>query len=140
MAIRGLAITVDAPKKGPKVAPETNSGRDRFVERLSNGSQAACPSITSTSTTAPSFPILPALTCPNLDAAQVEAVRAAGEMINDTKQSFWTHKTPWIMHVTDDRNRLLFSLQFAAKVPSGDALYIPRTEDSSAGQKESPAT
>ncbi|MCT2577693.1 MAG: hypothetical protein E5X23_09225 [Mesorhizobium sp.] len=77
---------------------------------------------------------------PNLDAAQVEAVRAAGEMINDTKQSFWTHKTPWIMHVTDDRNRLLFSLQFAAKVPSGDALYIPRTEESSAGQKESPAT
>lgn len=62
---------------------------------------------------------------PNLDAAQVEAVRAAGEMINDTKQSFWTHKTPWIMHVTDDRNRLLFSLQFAAKGPFGRCLVYP---------------
>lgn len=51
---------------------------------------------------------------------------AAGEMINDSKQSFWEHMTPWIMNVTDDQNRLLFTLQFAAKVPSGQALYIPR--------------
>ncbi|RUX33440.1 hypothetical protein EOA23_06650 [Mesorhizobium sp. M2A.F.Ca.ET.042.01.1.1] len=63
---------------------------------------------------------------PDLDAARQEAVRAAGEMINDSKQSFWEHMTPWIMNVTDDQNRLLFTLQFAAKVPSGQALYIPR--------------
>ncbi|PBB94731.1 hypothetical protein [Mesorhizobium sp. WSM3862] len=75
----------------------------------------------------------------DLAAAQVEAVRAAGEMINEAKQSFWNHQTPWIMHVTDGENRLLFSLQFGAKVPSGDALYIPRAEASSADQKESPA-
>ncbi|TPI32628.1 hypothetical protein FJ414_21380 [Mesorhizobium sp. B3-1-6] len=65
---------------------------------------------------------------PDLDAARQEAVRTAGEMINDSKQSFWEHMTPWIMNVTDDENHLLFTLQFAAKVPSGDALYIPRME------------
>ncbi|TPI74955.1 hypothetical protein [Mesorhizobium sp. B2-8-9] len=63
---------------------------------------------------------------PDLDAARQEAVRAAGEMINESKQSFWEHMTPWIMNVTDGQNHLLFTLQFAAKVPSGDALYIPR--------------
>ncbi|WP_167506978.1 MULTISPECIES: hypothetical protein [unclassified Mesorhizobium] len=31
---------------------------------------------------------------PDLDAARLEAVRAAGEMINDSKQSFWEHMTP----------------------------------------------
>lgn len=102
--------------------------------------KGACPFITSMFDNGEFIPDANGVELPDLAAAQVEAVRAAGEMINDTKQSFWTHKTPWIMHVTDDRNRLLFSLQFAAKVPSGDALYIPKTEDSSAGQKESPAT
>ncbi|RUX19015.1 MULTISPECIES: hypothetical protein [unclassified Mesorhizobium] len=63
---------------------------------------------------------------PDLDAPRLEAVRAAGEMINDSKQSFWEHMTPWIMNVTDDRDRLLFTLQFAAKVPSGEPVYIPR--------------
>ncbi|MBZ9863114.1 DUF6894 family protein [Mesorhizobium sp. CA12] len=63
---------------------------------------------------------------PDLDAARQEAVRAAGEMINESKQSFWERMTPWIMNVTDGQNHLLFTLQFAAKVPSGDALYIPR--------------
>ncbi|TPI12462.1 hypothetical protein FJW06_17030 [Mesorhizobium sp. B4-1-3] len=74
---------------------------------------------------------------PDLDAARVEAVRAAGEMINDNKQSFWQHMTPWIMNVTDDANRLLFTLQFAAKIPSGDALYIPRTQDNPGSARES---
>ncbi|PBB41820.1 hypothetical protein CK222_21970 [Mesorhizobium sp. WSM3866] len=64
----------------------------------------------------------------DLAAAQVEAVRAAGEMINEAKQSFWNHQTPWIMHVTDGRNRLLFTLQFGAKIPSGDAIYVPTAE------------
>ncbi|TPI57674.1 MULTISPECIES: hypothetical protein [unclassified Mesorhizobium] len=65
---------------------------------------------------------------PDLDAARQEAVRAAGEMINESKRSFWEGMTPWIMNMTDDENHLLFTLQFAAKVPSGNALYIPQTE------------
>ncbi|PBB83582.1 hypothetical protein [Mesorhizobium sp. WSM3876] len=69
---------------------------------------------------------------PDVNAARVEAVRAAGEMINDNKEAFWQHAAPWIMHVTDGENHLLFTLQFGAKIPSGDALYIPRTEKSPA--------
>ncbi|TPI72568.1 hypothetical protein [Mesorhizobium sp. B2-8-9] len=38
---------------------------------------------------------------PDLDAARREAVRAAGEMINESKEFFWEHMTPWIMNVTD---------------------------------------
>jgi hypothetical protein len=63
---------------------------------------------------------------PDLDAVRREAVRAAGEIINDSKQSFWEHRGPWIMHVTDYENQLLFTLEFVAKVPSGKALYIPQ--------------
>lgn len=56
------------------------------------------------------------------------AVRVAGEMINESKHSFWKYTKPRIMKVTDDENHLLFTLQVAAKVPSGNALYIPQTE------------
>jgi hypothetical protein len=73
---------------------------------------------------------------PNLDAARREAVRAAGEMINDSQQSFWEHMTPWIMNVTDDQHRLLFTLQFAAKVPSGEAFYIPRQREAGSPSTE----
>ncbi|WP_141245109.1 hypothetical protein [Mesorhizobium sp. WSM3860] len=65
---------------------------------------------------------------PDLNAARREAVRAAGQMIDDSQQSFWEHMTPWNMHVTDDDSRLLFTLQFGAKVPSGEARYIPRPD------------
>ncbi|PBC06802.1 hypothetical protein CK230_29820 [Mesorhizobium sp. WSM3859] len=54
-----------------------------------------------------------------MDAARLEAVRAAGEMINDSKQSFWEHMAPWIMNVTDDRDRLLFTLQFKSAFGTG---------------------
>lgn len=64
----------------------------------------------------------------DLVAARIEAVRAAGEMINEARHSFWEHGTPWNMHVTDGDRRLLFTLQFAAKVPSGEALYVPRED------------
>lgn len=67
------------------------------------------------------FPGTEGVDLPDLDAARLEAVRAAGEMIIDSGQSFWEHMTPWIMNVTDDRYRLLFTLQFAAKVPSGES-------------------
>ena len=66
---------------------------------------------------------------PDVNAARMEAVRAAGEMINDAKESFWEHLTPWLMHVTDVDNRLQFTLEFVAKVPSGTALYIPETDN-----------
>ena len=68
----------------------------------------------------------------DLNAARVAAVRAAGEMINESGPSFWEHQTPWNMHVTDVDRMLLFTLQFGAKVPSGEALYIPNTDESSA--------
>lgn len=67
----------------------------------------------------------------NLDAARMEAVRAAGEMINDAKASFWEHLTPWVMHVTDSDHRLLFTLEFGAKVPSGESLFIPKADQKS---------
>jgi hypothetical protein len=63
---------------------------------------------------------------PDLDAARREAVRAAGEMIDDAQQTFWEHLLPWNMHVTDGQHRLLFTLEFGAKVPSGETLFIPR--------------
>ena len=63
------------------------------------------------------------------EAAQVEAIRAAGEMIDETKESFWEHMTPWNMHVTDSDHRLLFTLQFAAKIPSGHVLYVPEKDN-----------
>jgi len=66
---------------------------------------------------------------PNLTAARREAVRAAGEIINESNRSFWEHMTPWIMNVTDSEDRLLFTLQFGAKVPSGSARYIPSTKE-----------
>ncbi|CDX36260.1 conserved hypothetical protein [Mesorhizobium sp. SOD10] len=65
---------------------------------------------------------------PDLNAARMEAVRAAGQMIDDSKQSFWEHAKPWVMHVTDGDNHLLFTLEFVAKVPSGNALYIPERD------------
>ncbi|MEZ2330661.1 hypothetical protein AB6802_13145 [Mesorhizobium sp. RCC_202] len=66
---------------------------------------------------------------PDLNAAYREAVRAAGEIINESNRSFWEHMMPWMMNVTDDENRLLFTLQFSAKVPSGEARYIPRERE-----------
>jgi hypothetical protein len=54
---------------------------------------------------------------PDLVAARREAVRAAGEMIDDARKSFWEHMMPWNVHVTDSENRLLFPLQFGAKIP-----------------------
>ncbi|RLP26346.1 hypothetical protein [Mesorhizobium sp. YM1C-6-2] len=62
---------------------------------------------------------------PDLQAARREAVRAAGEMIDEAQESFWDHLSLWNMHVTDSDHRLLFTLTFGAKIPSGDARYIP---------------
>ena len=65
---------------------------------------------------------------PDIQAARVEAVQAAGEMINEKGQSFWEHMTPWVMNVTDSNKRLLFTLEFVAKVPSGEAFYAPEIQ------------
>ncbi|OBQ82383.1 DUF6894 family protein [Mesorhizobium japonicum] len=37
---------------------------------------------------------------PDLNAARREAVRAAGQMIDDSQQSFWEHMTP-LEHACD---------------------------------------
>jgi hypothetical protein len=68
---------------------------------------------------------------PDLAAARVEAVRAAGEMINEANRSFWDNLTPWNMHVTDSDHHLLFTLEFVAKVASGEAVYIPEADQNS---------
>lgn len=65
------------------------------------------------------------LDLPGLQAARVEAVRAAGSMISDAGESFWEHRLPFNMHVVDGDNRLLFTLAFGVKVPSGETRFIP---------------
>ena len=64
----------------------------------------------------------------DLEAAKLEAVRAGCEMIGDASEAFWELQTPWNMHVTDADRRLLFTLQFGVKVPSGEARFIPKDD------------
>ncbi len=47
-------------------------------------------------------------------------------MISEDGQSFWDHRQPFHMHVVDSDDKLLFTLEFSAKVPSGDARFIPQ--------------
>lgn len=61
----------------------------------------------------------------SIDEARSEAVSLAGSMLNDLDGRFWDHRTPWTLHVTDEDNRLLFSLHFGAEVPSGEVKFIP---------------
>lgn len=65
---------------------------------------------------------------PNIEAAREEAIRAAGAMLVDLDGDFWRAATAWTMYVTDDRRRLLFTLQFSAKVPAGDLFLSPGTD------------
>jgi hypothetical protein len=62
---------------------------------------------------------------PDLHAAQLEAVRSAGQMIEEAQETFWQQLTPFNMHVTDENEVLLFTLSFGAKVPSGKARFSP---------------
>lgn len=62
---------------------------------------------------------------PDLETAKLQAVRAAGQMIMEIRRSFWESQTPWVMNVTDEQGQLAFTLMFAAKVPSGEAIYVP---------------
>lgn len=60
---------------------------------------------------------------PDHDAAAAEAVSTAGQILAEVDGGFRTHSKPWVMHVTDADMRLLFSLHFAAEVPSGDVYF-----------------
>jgi hypothetical protein len=64
---------------------------------------------------------------PDLEAARAESIRAAGAILGEFDGGFWHAGSPWTMHVTDASWRLLFSLQFSAKVPAGEVFYMPRT-------------
>lgn len=57
---------------------------------------------------------------PGLKEARAQAVSLAGAMLEDLDGEFWTHAAAWTMHVTDHQSRLLFSLHFAAEIPSGE--------------------
>lgn len=62
---------------------------------------------------------------PDLSAARREAVRCRRD--DRRRAAFvWEHMTPWNMHVTDSDDRLLFTLQFGAKIPSEEALFTPK--------------
>lgn len=64
---------------------------------------------------------------PDLEAARAEAIRAAGAILGEFDGDFWRAGSPWTMHVTDLSSRLLFSLQFSAKVPAGEICYMPNS-------------
>lgn len=68
----------------------------------------------------------------DLDAVRAEAVRAAGDMLVDLDGNFCGSGTAWTMYVTDDLRRLLFTLQFSAKVPAGAILFAPADDQKSA--------
>ena len=70
-------------------------------------------------------PDLDGTECWDLDDARAQGLVAAGEMLKDVDGNFWKDLSPWTMHVTDDANRLQFSLMFAAKIPSGEVAYVP---------------
>lgn len=83
----------------------------RYFFHIDNGSQAPDPEGTEMS---------------GVDEARAEAISLAGEVLRELDGAFWHQGSPWTMHVTDERNRLLFSLHFGAKVPTGEVTYRPR--------------
>jgi hypothetical protein len=48
-----------------------------------------------------------------LDAARVEAVRLAGQLLLDSGEEFWSNGD-WKVDVTNDRGLILFTLMFSA--------------------------
>jgi hypothetical protein len=62
---------------------------------------------------------------PDLAAAQSEAVAASGAMLQDLDGEFWKRSSSWQMHVTDEADQLLFTLQFFSKITAGNVTYRP---------------
>ena len=60
-----------------------------------------------------------------LPEARAEAVSLAGAVLRDLDGEFWKEGSPWTMHVTDEHDRLLFSLHFGAEIPTGEVTYSP---------------
>jgi hypothetical protein len=46
--------------------------------------------------------------------ARVQVITAAGEMLKENGRSVWTG-TEWLMRVTDEANRPVFTLRFSAE-------------------------
>lgn len=82
----------------------------RYYFHIDNGSQAADPEGTEFS---------------GIEEARAEAISLAGAVLKDLDGAFWKQGSPWTMHVTDERDRLLFSLHFGAEVPTGEVTYRP---------------
>jgi hypothetical protein len=51
---------------------------------------------------------------PDLNAARVEAVRYAAEVIKEMPERFW-HCETWLMSVSDQHRQPLFTLKFIAE-------------------------
>jgi hypothetical protein len=63
---------------------------------------------------------------PDLQTAQSEAVKAAGELLKDLHGRLWEGERTWQMHVTDAQHMLLFSLSFTAKMVHGKVVFLPK--------------
>jgi hypothetical protein len=62
---------------------------------------------------------------PDEEAARFEAVKAAAEMLKEFDGAVWRQRNPWRMHVTDEAQRLLFTLHFGVDVPTGPVRFVP---------------
>lgn len=60
------------------------------------------------------------LDLPSLEAARVEAVKAACTLLANSPDEFWSSGGDWQMTVTDERGLTLFTLiVYAANAPAG---------------------
>lgn len=59
----------------------------------------------------------------DLKAAQAEAMRASGGMLQDHDP--FTASSSWLMAVTDEADQLLFTMRYAVDVPAGPITYRP---------------
>ena len=51
---------------------------------------------------------------PDIYAAQNEAIRYSGELLQEMGAKFW-NETEWILRVSDENGRVLFVLRFSAE-------------------------
>jgi hypothetical protein len=50
----------------------------------------------------------------NLAEARSQAIQAAGAILADKGQETWDHGREWVMSVTDETGRVVFTLRFSA--------------------------
>jgi hypothetical protein len=63
------------------------------------------------------------LTLANDDQARTEALRGAGEMLNDRGLKIWLGNE-WMMAVADEEGSVLFKLKFTVEYPNRPTLLL----------------